>query len=181
MRTRCIACEQRVCQTQPSSIGARIMWGDSEQGIPDSYILILVLDQSAAVVVYVQIVRRAEDGDDRRELLSRGLAVHRVSCVLRFMTTKNPQELIALEELARSLVSVDPRALVRIACSRDIRMRAIREVVAATTGMVVHKRNARRQSLGTFIGRILLHEFSASTDTAVESRHGGLPRVRNSV
>ena len=151
------------------------------KGIPDSYILVLILDQSAAVVVYVQIVRRAKDGNDRRELLGRGLAVHRISCVLCFMTTKDPQELIALEELARSLVSVDARALIRTAYSRERKKRAVREVVAATTGMVVHKRNARRQSLGTFIGRILLHETSVSTDTAVYSRHSGLPRVRNSV
>jgi hypothetical protein len=47
--------------------------------LPDRDILVRVLDHRAPVVVHVQIVRRAEDRDDRGKLFGRGLAVHRVS------------------------------------------------------------------------------------------------------
>ena len=74
--------------------------------VPDGDVLVLVLDYGAAVVIHVQVVRRAKDGDHRRELLRRRLAVHGVPRVLRLVPAEYAQQLVALKELACRLVPV---------------------------------------------------------------------------
>jgi hypothetical protein len=52
--------------------------GHEDKSIPYCNILILVLDHRSLVVIHVQIVRRTEHSDNRRELLGRCLAGHMV-------------------------------------------------------------------------------------------------------
>ena len=49
--------------------------------LPNRDILVGIFQNSTAVVVHVQIVRRGEDGDDRREVAFGCFAVHGVSDV----------------------------------------------------------------------------------------------------
>ena len=44
-------------------------------------VLVRVLENSAEVVVHISIVSRGENGDDGREVVFEGLAVHEVSGV----------------------------------------------------------------------------------------------------
>ena len=92
--------------------------------VPDGDALVLVLDHRAAVVVHVEVVGRAEDRDHRRELLRRGLAVHRVPRVLRLVPAEDAQQLVALQELARRLIpETQTRARERGVVSNDMQER----------------------------------------------------------
>ena len=78
--------------------------------VPDSDALALVLDHRVAVVVFVEVVGRAEHGDHRRELIGHGLAVHQVPRILPLVPAEDAQQLVALQGIARRLV---PTTLVR--------------------------------------------------------------------
>jgi hypothetical protein len=47
--------------------------------------IVLILQNGGFVVVYIQVVRRAENGHNTREAGSPSLSVHAVSGVLRFV------------------------------------------------------------------------------------------------
>ena len=47
--------------------------------LPDCDVLVCVLDDGPAIVVDIEIVGGAKDGDHRRELFGRSFAVHHVS------------------------------------------------------------------------------------------------------
>ena len=98
--------------------------GEGRGDVPDGDALVLVLDDRAAVVVHVEVVGRAEDRDHRRELLRRGLAVHRVPRVLRLVPAEDAQQLVALQELARRLIpETQTRARERGVVSNDMQER----------------------------------------------------------
>ena len=86
--------------------------------VPDRDILVLVFDHCTPVMVYIQIVRSTEYRDHRRKLLLQRLTMHGVSRILCFMSAEYTQKLVALQELACSLVTV--RSYERIYVMRSI-------------------------------------------------------------
>lgn len=74
--------------------------------LADSYVLVGVLDDSSAIVIYVQVVWSGEDGDDRWELFRGRLFVHGVASILRLVAPYYTKQVGAVEELTRSVVSI---------------------------------------------------------------------------
>ena len=53
--------------------------------LPNRDVLVHILEYSGTVPVYITVIRRAEDSDDRWELLFGSLAIHLISSIDGFI------------------------------------------------------------------------------------------------
>jgi hypothetical protein len=115
--------------------------------------IVLVLQNSSLVVIYVKVVGCTENGHDTRETGRPGLPVHAISGVLSFVSTNDGKEVVLLEESA---------------CRR------VREEVRASTDVVVDEE---------IIGLLLTKLFQGigPEDVAHEAVCGRLPETVNLV
>ena len=78
------------------------MWCAVE--LSDVHHVVLVLQNRGFVVVYVEIVGCAKDGHDTWEACRPSLSVHPIASILSLMGADDRQEVVLLQEGARSRV-----------------------------------------------------------------------------
>jgi hypothetical protein len=71
-------------------------------------ILVRILENRSSILVYIQIVWSRENGNHRREITFRGLAVYRIARILGFMSSNDGKQVISVKEFAHSIVSDPP-------------------------------------------------------------------------
>ena len=72
--------------------------------LPDVHDIILVLQDRGLVVVDIEIVGRTEDGHDAREAGRPCFSVHAVASILCFVRTDDREQVVLLQEAARSWI-----------------------------------------------------------------------------
>ena len=78
--------------------------------LPDVHDVALVFQDGGFVVIDIEVVRGREDGHDGGETGSLRLPIHAVTRILGFMGSDDGEEIVALEELACSLICEEVRA-----------------------------------------------------------------------
>lgn len=64
--------------------------------LPNVHDVVFILQNGGFVVVYIQIVRSAENGHDTGKPCSASLAIHAVACILSFMGTNDGEQVVLL-------------------------------------------------------------------------------------
>lgn len=88
--------------------------------LPNVHDVILVLENSSLVVVYVEVVRRTEDGHDTGETSSPCFPIHSVSSILRFVCANDGEQIVLLEESACGRVREEIRAATDVVVDEEV-------------------------------------------------------------
>lgn len=88
----------------PSQQQPLVMSNVEPTKLPDVHHVVLVLEHSGFVVIYVQIVWSTEDRHDAGKPSRPCLSIHAIPSILSLMGTDYRQEVILLEECASGVI-----------------------------------------------------------------------------
>ena len=88
--------------------------------LPDVHHVILVLEYGRFVVIYIEVVWRAENCHDAGEPSRPGFSVHSVARILRFVRSNDGQQVILLEEGTRGGIREEIRASADVVVDEEI-------------------------------------------------------------
>jgi len=88
--------------------------------LPDVHDVVLVLEDGRLVVVYVEVVRRTEDGHDTRETSGPCFPIHSVSSILGLVRTNDREQVVLFEEGACGGVREEVRATSNMVVNEEV-------------------------------------------------------------